>query len=75
MAKQRTPSANQSLGCGILWSSTSTLAFQLIWISYFPSFYVGDAAGRKDDHSDADIKFAQAVGLKFYVPEEYFDVK
>ncbi|XVE53127.1 hypothetical protein DITRI_Ditri02bG0179400 [Diplodiscus trichospermus] len=23
------------------------------------SFYVGDAAGRPDDHSDADIKFAQ----------------
>ncbi|OWM88588.1 hypothetical protein CDL15_Pgr002355 [Punica granatum] len=36
------------------------------------SFYVGDAAGRKNDHSDADIKFAQAVGIKFYVPEEYF---
>ncbi|CAI9088811.1 OLC1v1023248C1 [Oldenlandia corymbosa var. corymbosa] len=36
------------------------------------SFYVGDAAGRKDDHSDADIKFAEAIGLKFYVPEEYF---
>ncbi|XP_062169290.1 polynucleotide 3'-phosphatase ZDP isoform X2 [Alnus glutinosa] len=36
------------------------------------SFYVGDAAGRRDDHSDADIKFAQAIGLKFYVPEEYF---
>ncbi|KAL6577647.1 hypothetical protein OROMI_009975 [Orobanche minor] len=36
------------------------------------SFYVGDAAGRPDDHSDADKKFAQAVGLKFYVPEEYF---
>ncbi|XP_073143090.1 polynucleotide 3'-phosphatase ZDP [Henckelia pumila] len=36
------------------------------------SFYVGDAAGRPDDHSDADIKFAQALGLKFYVPEEYF---
>ncbi|XP_021288735.1 polynucleotide 3'-phosphatase ZDP isoform X2 [Herrania umbratica] len=36
------------------------------------SFYVGDAAGRPNDHSDADIKFAQAVGLKFYVPEEYF---
>eukprot|EP00268_Persea_americana_P000289 TRINITY_DN1010_c0_g1_i2.p1 TRINITY_DN1010_c0_g1~~TRINITY_DN1010_c0_g1_i2.p1 ORF type:complete len:372 (+),score=85.55 TRINITY_DN1010_c0_g1_i2:144-1259(+) len=36
------------------------------------SFYVGDAAGRANDHSDADIKFAQAVGLKFYVPEEYF---
>ncbi|KAM7280390.1 hypothetical protein ACFE04_007524 [Oxalis oulophora] len=37
------------------------------------SFYVGDAAGRPDDHSDADIKFAEANGLKFYVPEEYFD--
>ncbi|KAL1202428.1 Polynucleotide 3'-phosphatase ZDP [Cardamine amara subsp. amara] len=36
------------------------------------SFYVGDAAGRKGDHSDADIKFAQASGLKFYTPEEYF---
>ncbi|KAG8386419.1 hypothetical protein BUALT_Bualt03G0146800 [Buddleja alternifolia] len=36
------------------------------------SFYVGDAAGRPDDHSDADIKFAQAIGLKFYVPEEFF---
>ncbi|KAI8552441.1 hypothetical protein RHMOL_Rhmol06G0267000 [Rhododendron molle] len=36
------------------------------------SFYVGDAAGRENDHSDADIKFAEAVGLKFYVPEEYF---
>ncbi|KAK8965143.1 Polynucleotide 3'-phosphatase ZDP [Platanthera guangdongensis] len=36
------------------------------------SFYVGDAAGRPDDHSDADIKFAQAIGVKFFVPEEYF---
>lgn len=36
------------------------------------SFYVGDAAGRENDHSDADIKFAQAIGLKFYVPEEFF---
>ncbi|KGN55065.1 polynucleotide 3'-phosphatase ZDP isoform X1 [Cucumis sativus] len=35
-------------------------------------FYVGDAAGRAKDHSDADIKFAQAIGLKFYVPEEFF---
>ncbi|KAE9617040.1 putative phosphoric monoester hydrolase [Lupinus albus] len=37
------------------------------------SFYVGDAAGREKDHSDADIKFAEAIGLKFYVPEKYFD--
>lgn len=38
------------------------------------SFYVGDAAGRENDHSDADIKFAQAIGLKFYLPEEFFTV-
>ncbi|CAA7402691.1 unnamed protein product [Spirodela intermedia] len=37
------------------------------------SFYVGDAAGRGGDHSDADIEFAKAVGLRFYVPEEFFD--
>ncbi|KAG6489957.1 hypothetical protein ZIOFF_051239 [Zingiber officinale] len=36
------------------------------------SFYVGDAAGRTNDHSDADIQFAKAVGLKFHVPEEFF---
>ncbi|KAK9688785.1 hypothetical protein RND81_09G010800 [Saponaria officinalis] len=39
------------------------------------SFYVGDAAGRENDHSDADIKFAQAIGLKFYLPEEFFETK
>ncbi|XP_077251262.1 phosphoesterase isoform X2 [Tasmannia lanceolata] len=39
------------------------------------SFYVGDAAGRDKDHGDADIKFAQAVGLKFHLPEEYFGVE
>ena len=108
MVKQRIPSANQKLGCGILWNNTSTLAFLLIWISYFTfhsfncfyrlflhlrtfmlcysslfwfflkfftiiisimafydctfrSFYVGDAAGRKNDHSDADIKFAEVL--------------
>lgn len=44
-----------------------------ILIDMDQSFYVGDAAGRKDDHSDADKKFAEAIGLKFYLPEEYFD--
>uniref|UniRef100_J3L3V1 PARP-type domain-containing protein n=1 Tax=Oryza brachyantha TaxID=4533 RepID=J3L3V1_ORYBR len=37
------------------------------------SFFVGDAAGRENDHSDADIEFAKAIGLKFHVPEEYFN--
>lgn len=36
------------------------------------SFYVGDAAGRINDHSDADLEFAKAIGLKFFVPEDYF---
>eukprot|EP00850_Spirogloea_muscicola_P019581 SM000194S04817 [mRNA] locus=s194:12758:15809:- [translate_table: standard] len=36
------------------------------------SFYVGDAAGRASDHSAADRGFAEAVGLRFYQPEEIF---
>ncbi|XP_072967670.1 polynucleotide 3'-phosphatase ZDP isoform X1 [Typha angustifolia] len=36
------------------------------------SFYVGDAAGRATDHSDADIQFAEVIGLKFHVPEDFF---
>lgn len=31
--------------------------------SILRSFYVGDAAGRPNDHSDADIKFAQVLKL------------
>ncbi|KAI5084341.1 hypothetical protein GOP47_0000510 [Adiantum capillus-veneris] len=36
------------------------------------SFYVGDAAGRPNDHSDADLGFAKAAGLEFLVPEDVF---
>ena len=36
------------------------------------SFYVGDAAGRPQDHSDSDLKFAENIGLKFEVPEDIF---
>ncbi|KAI5427219.1 hypothetical protein KIW84_032582 [Lathyrus oleraceus] len=43
-----------------------------ITIDMNQSFYVGDAAGRKKDHSDADIKFAEANGLKFHLPEDFF---
>jgi len=35
------------------------------------SFFVGDAAGRKKDHSDCDKKFAEALSLTFHT-EEYF---
>jgi len=36
------------------------------------SFYVGDAAGRLQDHSSDDINFARNIGVKFYTPEEVF---
>ena len=42
------------------------------------SFYVGDAAGRiyknKKDHSSDDRNFAHNIGIKFYTPEDFFDV-
>jgi bifunctional polynucleotide phosphatase/kinase len=37
------------------------------------SLFIGDAAGRPKDHSDADIKFAINVGVKFMTPEEFFE--
>ena len=36
------------------------------------SFYVGDAAGRRGDHSDADSNFAEGVGLQFYDETQFF---
>ena len=37
------------------------------------SFYCGDAAGRKKDFSDSDKKFAENIGVLFYIPEEIFN--
>ena len=36
------------------------------------SFYVGDAAGRKDDWSDCDKVIAEKLQIPFYTPEEMF---
>jgi histidinol phosphatase-like enzyme len=36
------------------------------------SFFVGDAAGRPDDHSDCDAAFARAIGVRFFLPEVAF---
>ncbi|KAK9365479.1 polynucleotide kinase 3 phosphatase-domain-containing protein [Lipomyces kononenkoae] len=36
------------------------------------SFFVGDAAGRKGDHSAVDKQFAKNLGIKFYTPEQFF---
>lgn len=38
------------------------------------SFMCGDALGRPNDHSDSDLKFAQAIGVKILSPEEIFQV-
>jgi bifunctional polynucleotide phosphatase/kinase len=35
------------------------------------SFFVGDAAGRKGDHSCVDRAFAANIGIKFFTPENY----
>lgn len=36
------------------------------------SFYVGDAAGRKNDFSDSDKKFAENIGISFHLPDDFF---
>ena len=36
------------------------------------SYYVGDAAGRPQDHSDSDAAFARNVGVRFFTPEAFF---
>jgi histidinol phosphatase-like enzyme len=36
------------------------------------SFMCGDAAGRDEDHSDADVHFAVNLGIRFFTPEEVF---
>lgn len=33
------------------------------------SYFVGDAAGRPEDHAGTDRKWAMNAGLKFYTPE------
>ncbi|KAK9247503.1 polynucleotide kinase 3 phosphatase-domain-containing protein [Lipomyces tetrasporus] len=37
------------------------------------SFFVGDAAGRRGDHSSGDKDFAKNLGIIFYTPEKFFN--
>ena len=43
-----------------------------LMIDNHESFIVGDAAGRKKDHSDSDIHLALNLGVDFYTPEVFF---
>lgn len=36
------------------------------------SFFVGDALGRAADFADSDKKFAEAIGVRFFAPEDIF---
>jgi DNA 3'-phosphatase len=38
------------------------------------AFYCGDAAGRPNDFSDSDLKFAENIKINFYTPEKAFGV-
>lgn len=40
-------------------------------LGYSLKIFVGDAAGRSDDFSDSDYKFATNIGAYFLVPEAY----
>jgi len=59
---------------GVKTQKPDTSLFLKIFPKFKPenSFYVGDAAGRKDDWSDKDKEFAHNLGVKFWVPEEQF---
>ncbi|CAK9435645.1 uncharacterized protein LODBEIA_P03720 [Lodderomyces beijingensis] len=52
-----------------------TLSQRGATIDYDNSFFVGDAAGRKGDHSDVDLGFAKNAGVKYFTPEEAFSSK
>lgn len=49
------------------------LLFQLV-PNIKTGFYCGDAAGRPNDFSDSDLKFAEGTRLTFYTPEQIFGV-
>eukprot|EP00501_MAST-03F_sp_TOSAG23-6_P001144 GSMAST32.ASY1.ANO1.1187.1 assembled CDS len=59
-----------------LWKLLSLLLPKYLQTKRYPciekSFYVGDAAGRDDDHSDCDKIFAENLGLQFWNNTEFF---
>lgn len=46
--------------------------FEKLSIDKINSFFCGDGAGRPNDHTSGDIKFAHNLGMKFRTPEFIF---
>jgi bifunctional polynucleotide phosphatase/kinase len=47
----------------------------IILDNYSSKYYIGDACGRHEDHSDTDLKFALNAKLRFRTPEKFFKIK
>ena len=58
-----------------MWDYYSCTLNQFKTIEKTKAVYVGDAAGRPNDHGDSDKMFAQQIGIKFSTPEMYFPGK
>ncbi len=43
--------------------------------NYRSKYYIGDACGRPQDHTDTDLKFALNAKLRFRTPEKFFNIK
>jgi len=43
--------------------------------NYSIKYYIGDACGRAQDHTDTDLKFALNAKLRFRTPEKFFGIK
>jgi len=57
---------------GMLRALKDMYASENVEIDMVESYFVGDAAGRPNDHSGTDRKWAVNAGLRFYTPEEFF---
>ncbi|KAJ5072582.1 bifunctional polynucleotide phosphatase/kinase [Anaeramoeba ignava] len=55
-----------------MWNYLENEENEEIRIDLKKSFFVGDAAGRKKDFSNSDLKFAENIGIEFYTPEQFF---
>lgn len=55
-----------------IWKALETRFNSNTGICLDDSFYVGDAAGRPNDHSDDDRRFAANVGVRFMTEKQCF---